>query len=249
MTAIEKEKLPIAAEIVDEDIETENQSNFFLVYMKDTWAAIKPCADECKKKQETDGRLLLTLQTRALACYILISLVRIYLIIIDKGDWIEEQLQCKNDGIIDDCFGKHNEQLFAVTAAPARWTVKMLIIIGAFVCIFACRWRRLASLCIYIEMLIRITAILLPNSRIYHSDANTFTLELIAFGSTLSTGDKYSAWLVIVTFTWQLLGAHLFYLRPLGIGMILYLILRIVLFMMAFSLIISSIYYITKLHD
>ena len=136
-----------------------------------------------------------------------------------------------------------------MTAAPARWFVYILIIIGALLNIPAYRWRRIGSAFIYIELMIRTAVILIPNSKVYQSNENTYMIEIVGFTTGLYCGDKYSAYLMILSYIWQIFGTRVAYLKPLGIGAILYLILTILITTLAFSLIISSIYHMTKLHS
>ena len=136
-----------------------------------------------------------------------------------------------------------------MTAIPARWVVQALIVIGALLCIPAYRWRPLGSSFIYIELMIRSAVILTPNSKVYQSNENTYMIEIVGFSTGLYCGDKWSAYLMIISYVWQVFGTRVAYLKPLGFGAILYLILLILCTTMAFSLIISSIYYMTKLHN
>ena len=146
-----------------------------------------------------------------MVAYILVSTARVFFILNDSLLWVQEQERCA-DGKIDECFGDINEQLFEVTGAPARWIVKTLVFMGAILCILAYRWRHLASLFIYIDLLIRIAVIFTPNSKIYHSNEKSFTIEILAYGTILYCGDKWSAYLAIITYMWQSFGRRVAYL-------------------------------------
>lgn len=137
--------------------------------------------------------------------------MRVFLIGTDKLLWVQEQEKCA-DGKFDQCFGDYNEKLFEVTGAPARWIIKTLVLIGAILCLLAFRWRHLANLFIYIELLQRMAAILTPNSKIYHSDENTFMIEICAYGTALYCGDRWSAYLATITYLWQVFGRRVAYL-------------------------------------
>ena len=125
--------------------------------------------------------------------------------------WVQEQKRCA-DGKFDECFGDSNEQLFEVTGAPARWFIKALVLIGVILCILAFRWRHLANLFIYIDLLQRIAVILTPNSKIYHSNENTFMIEILAYATGLYCGDKWSAYFATITYVWQVFGKRIAYL-------------------------------------
>ena len=119
----------------------------------------------------------------------------------DKFMWVQEQERCA-DGKIDECFGDYNEQLFEVTGAPARWFIKSLVFLTAILCILAFRWRHLANLFIYLDFLQRIAVILTPNSKIYHSNENTFMVEIGAYSTALYCSDKWSIYFGIFTYVW-----------------------------------------------
>lgn len=150
-----------------------------------------------------------------------------------KGVLVEFQEQCA-DGKLDFCYGEHNTELFEMTTKPARLIYNILALVGAFLCLPAYRWRFLANTFIYIEMMLIITITFIPQGRIYHGNVYTFMFEIMAYGAASYCGGRRSAIVSILTYTVQIFFHRVLYLKGMSIGVVLYLTVRVLFFILAF---------------
>ena len=92
---------------------------------------------------------------------------RVGMAILGKGPWFEEGSKCTDPSQIQNCMGDYNE-ILDDTKSVARVAQLSLLSLMTVVCILSYRWRWLAKTLFYLELAIRLTTTLIPNSRNYH---------------------------------------------------------------------------------
>ena len=144
------------------DIKVQNPYNFDKGWasFKLLWKATFIASGETSTKR--DQKLIYVLYTRALAFHFLISAYRMYEVSFSLGAYYSEKIIC-TDLITTKCVIEYNESLCDPIESSLRILLKIVFFIGLILDFLCFKWRWLARWFIYLEILTRIIASLVPN--------------------------------------------------------------------------------------
>ena len=90
--------------------------------------------------------------------------MRVYQALTSSGAWLEEKVMCKDqEQCSSECIIEYNEDLIDPIKTKLESLLMLQIIGAAIVDVLAIKYRRLAHLMPYLELLTRLTASLIPN--------------------------------------------------------------------------------------
>ena len=81
------------------------------------------------------------------------------------GGWYREDPMCTDDTTVDkmrDCVGPYND-IIDESVTLCRIALAALVIISAILCCLCYKWRNISESFLYIECIIRMIAVLIPN--------------------------------------------------------------------------------------
>ena len=124
-----------------------------------------------KRREYTqmDNLIIFGLQTRASVCKFTFSIVRMYLLIFQKGAWFgfqDPKLCSEHTNHQDsdmDCVVNYNKDLMDPGMLIFRVILVALLVIAFIISILSFQWRHLANLFVYIECGMIMVAALIPN--------------------------------------------------------------------------------------
>ena len=100
---------------------------------------------------------------RAWGLHVLLSIFRCLEIIFSTGNWFGDHEKCSAD-LTQNCIGTYDENLMEPTRPTCLFVLELLIFLGVFADALCYKWRQLARFFIYLELLCRLMAVMIPNT-------------------------------------------------------------------------------------
>ena len=166
-----------------------------------------------------------------------------------SGAWFAREEQCKNDGIITQCFGPYNKEVLDKTETVARFIITALAILQVLMVICCFKWRQIGAYLIHLEMAIQLIALFFPNSKSYHENFYSYMLKSIEIAITSYCGQVSVIYLLTVLFMVQIFfGTHVAYMNPLTIVDGIFSVLSILFLMLCLCFTHTTLHYLQNLH-
>ena len=113
---------------------------------------------------ESDAKIERSLLAKTLIIHCFNSLIRIYQVATSSGAWLEDKVMCEDlEQCSSKCIIKYNKDLIDPIKDKLESFLMLMIILAAFVDAFAIKYRKLAHLLPYMEIITRLTASMIPN--------------------------------------------------------------------------------------
>ena len=165
------------------------------------------------------------MQTRAWFSYSGFSIVRIYQFSTKNGSWYNEHTLCSDTTQMtkdSDCVFQYNTDLMDPVAEVFRWIIFSLILLSLILCLITYKWRWIANAFLYLECVIRLCALPIPNSyNEKHSNIDITMLSIIIYLSFYCDKPGHLIFATLHLAIEIFLSVHVAYLEPLTPGYVI----------------------------
>ena len=168
-------------------------------------------------------QLLWVLRTRAWVAFTAFAGIRFgELCLGTRGGWYMKQHQCEDRSLLceqDDCLGPYAKELLDPGEDFFRILLIVLTILSIILCVLCYRWRFLANSFVYIEFLIRVTAVMIPNRTSYqHTPIQYLWITSVAYICFFCDEIGHIIVLTVLLAFQSFFAVHVIYLKPFNVG-------------------------------